>query len=232
MDLVFLMFTNGLVLRKSTGNHRFSCFFPLKYGCSRVFLQNFLQPILSFRFFHSSLQVASLIATLLQGKLIKLGWVATCRRQIPTESCDLNCSLEGIPWDTFAHRTCVRFPMDKEYNQPFLKFPAPLDDSLRCQMPKQLAFFSSKLHHDGGSASPFTHHQWSTCSLTAVRHSFLPGWAQNCWCSVTVISVFCSATQSSVGITWHYGITCCSVTFCLLSCGTRNHARIHFNLQP
>ena len=101
--------------------------------------------------------------------------------------------------------------MDKEYNQPFLKFPAPLDDSLRCQMPKQLAFFSPKLHHDGGSASPFTHHQWSTCSLTAVRHSFLPGWAQNCWCSVTVISVFLQRYSKQCG---HYMALRHHVLFC------------------
>lgn len=124
MDLVFLMFTNGLVLRKSTGNHRFSCFFSLKYGCSRVFLQNFLQPILSFRFFHSSLQVASLIATLLQGKLIKLGWVATCRRQIPTESCDLNCSLEGIPWDYLCPSNMCKISDGQRVQPTFLKIPS------------------------------------------------------------------------------------------------------------
>ena len=100
---------------------------------------------------------------------------------------------------------------DKEYNQPFLNFPAPFIDSLRCQ-PKQLAFFSPKLHH-GGSASPITG------SATAQD------------------TVFCLTGPKTVLQRYskqcgHHGIMCCSVTFCLLSCGTRNHARIHFNLQP
>ena len=72
---------------------------------------------------------------------------------------------------------------DKEYNQPFLNFPAPFIDSLRCQ-PKQLAFFSPKLHH-GGSASPITGSATArVLLLTAVRYSFLPDWAQNCFAAL------------------------------------------------